>query len=93
MLDLATFGPIYQGQRYWPGRYVLTTTRPGHVPDDFRVWYWTGRCDREGKPVVTLDPEHARSFVSARHAYESARGMRQLQHWRAKRLNPQEALA
>lgn len=65
---------MFAGERYWPGRYILCA---GH-------WMWTGRMD-QGEPRITLDIERARYFVSARHAYETARYVRGLQGWTVRR--------
>lgn len=80
VLERRTFGTIHDRQLYIPGRYVLTTG----------FWYWTGRFDWSGEPVVSFDQDRAEPFVSARHAYERARGILQLQDYKAKRVSPRE---
>ena len=66
----------FTGLRYWPGRYVLVLNGA----------YWTGQLDRLGVPHASFNPHRARKFVSARHAYESARPIEALRDWHAKRV-------
>jgi hypothetical protein len=74
-------GNAFLGQRFWPGRYVLTLNGR----------YWTGRIvevthDGQYGPHTTATLERARVFVSARHAYENARVIPGLQDWMVKRI-------
>lgn len=83
--------PAFFGERFWPGRYVLSVGPADHFGDQpFRRWYWTGRLDDERKPVVTLDQGRAKTFVSARHAYTVAAEVQGLQQWRVKRVRAKE---
>ena len=68
----------FTGLRHWPGRYVLVLNGA----------YWTGQLDLLGVPQASFNLHRARKFVSARHAYESARPIEALQDWHAKRVPP-----
>lgn len=81
MLERVRYWPVFLGERYWPGRYVITTG----------FWFWTGRVDRDKGPEMTTDIDRALVFVSARHAYENARPIRALQSFKVRRMPAEQS--
>ena len=73
---------MYEGQRHWPGRYVLSRL---NAYGERR--YWCGGFDSAGAPRATHNAQVAHIFVSARHAYTAAGAQgSKFNDWQVKRL-------
>lgn len=68
--------------RFKPGTYVLWEERCGVR------YYWRGTLDGLNRPKDSANIMLASLFVSARHAYVSAKPYRQLLDWKARWIGP-----